>query len=164
MDLGFVASGVSGDGVQHRWRRGEAALDVLIPEGMGERAEKRPSASGFPTVATPGGTQALHRSESVEVRVGTRSGHVLRPTLVGTLILKAAARLETTTGERDRHTQDFATLLAMLGASDLRDEKFSPSDRRRLRRMIPVMRQSEGALRAAPGAQDRLARLEEMLG
>jgi hypothetical protein len=49
----------SSDGVQHRWKRGDAIIDVLIPEGTGARTEARKSASGFPTVAAPGGTQGV---------------------------------------------------------------------------------------------------------
>src|SRR5690554_5398348 len=36
----------SGDGLQHRWRRDLAQIDVLIPEGVGERARQRLGAGG----------------------------------------------------------------------------------------------------------------------
>lgn len=40
--IDFVPAPASADGVQHRWTRGAAVIDVLIPDGMGERAERPP--------------------------------------------------------------------------------------------------------------------------
>jgi hypothetical protein len=42
-ELGF-APDISGDGIQHRWRRDQAQIDVLIPEGVGARAAARTGA------------------------------------------------------------------------------------------------------------------------
>jgi hypothetical protein len=36
-DLGFESAGISAEGLQHRWIRGEASIDVLLPDGIGER-------------------------------------------------------------------------------------------------------------------------------
>jgi hypothetical protein len=163
IELGFAADGVSAEGIQHRWKRDKALIDVLVPEGMGERATAKRSASGFPTLATPGGTQALNRSEVVEVQLGERTGHVVRPNLIGTMVLKAAARTETTGAGRDRHCYDFATLVAMLGAADLRDADLQRTDRKRLRLMIEHTRQTPGALESSPSAAERLTRLERAL-
>ncbi|MGA8988138.1 hypothetical protein, partial [Aeromicrobium sp.] len=44
-DMGFTPD-MSGDGFQHRWRRDRAQIDVLIPEGVGERAAARSGAGG----------------------------------------------------------------------------------------------------------------------
>ena len=44
---------------QESWRRDHAQIDVLIPEGVGERAAARLGAGGAPTVSAPGATQAL---------------------------------------------------------------------------------------------------------
>src|SRR5665648_618094 len=41
VELGFVAIGESWEGHQHRWQRGEAQIDVLIPRHLGERAAGR---------------------------------------------------------------------------------------------------------------------------
>jgi hypothetical protein len=75
IELGFAADVVSADGIQHRWKRGKALIDVLVPEGMGERATARRSASGFPTLATPGGTQALNRSDRKRLRLMIEHTH-----------------------------------------------------------------------------------------
>lgn len=153
----------SSDGVQHRWKRGDAVIDVLIPEGTGARTEARKSASGFPTVAAPGGTQALDRSEVVAVVVGERSGHVPRPVLLSAMILKAAARTETTGTGLDRHCHDFAALASVLAASDIARIQLTKKDRQRLGRMIEATRLTPVALQENPGASRRLERLEHAL-
>lgn len=42
LGLGFTSAGVSAEGLEHRWKRGDATVDVLLPEGTGERASRRP--------------------------------------------------------------------------------------------------------------------------
>lgn len=160
--LGFDAQ-PNADGVQHRWVRQRAVIDVLIPEGTGERTELKESASGFPTIAAPGGTQALNRSEVVEVQVGDRIGKVVRPLMLSAMILKAAARLETTGPALERHCLDFAALAAMLAASDMTAFDLKPKDRRRLRTMMALTRKSVAAIEQNPGAVRRLERLEGLL-
>ena len=154
----------SSDEVQHRWRCGDAVLDVLIPEGTGARTEARKSASGFPTIAAPGGTQALRRSEVVAVTVGERTGRVPRPVLLSAMILKSAARLETTGTGLDRHCHDFAALASVLAASDITRIHLSKKDCQRLSRMIEATRSTPVALRENPEAARRLTRLEQALG
>lgn len=89
-DLGFESAGISAEGLQHRWIRGEASIDVLLPDGIGERASLRQGVTGSPTLPTAGGTQALQRSEIIRVTVAGREGSVRRPNLVGALVGKAA--------------------------------------------------------------------------
>jgi hypothetical protein len=97
--IGFAAAGITAEGRQHRWKRGAASIDVLLPEGIGERAGLREGVTGSPTLPTEGGTQALRRSEVVPVTVDGRDGFVRRPNLVGALVMKAAAH--SNTGDRD---------------------------------------------------------------
>lgn len=33
VELGFTSAGVSAEGLEHRWTRGAASVDVLLPEG-----------------------------------------------------------------------------------------------------------------------------------
>jgi hypothetical protein len=82
-DLGFRSAGISAEGRQHRWVREQASIDVLLPDGVGERAAEREGFTGSPTLPTQGGTQALQRSEVVAVAVDGREGFVCRPNLVG---------------------------------------------------------------------------------
>lgn len=126
-DLDFVAEGISANGMQHRWRRDRALIDVLIPDGVGERLPTRKGVTGSPTVQTPGGIQALRRSSAVEVEVDGRQGHVRRPSLLGALIMKAAAHTVVADSARGRHRADFARLSG-------------PGGRVRLRRRRPFSR------------------------
>lgn len=162
--IGFVPGRASTDGVQHRWTRDDAVIDVLVPDGMGQRAATRPSITGFRTIAAPGGSQALARTQVVDVQVGTRVGKVPRPELIGALILKAKARIDSFGPQRDRHCDDFAVLAAMLGAADLRGIDLTKGERRSLRRMIEVTRKNYRAMSVAPGVAPRLDRLGEFVG
>lgn len=114
--LGFESAGISGEGRQHRWRRGMASIDVLIPEGIGERASLREGVTGSPTLSAEGGTQALARSEVVPVTVDAREGFVRRPNLVGALVVKAAAHANANDTDPRRHRRDFVVLAGLLTA------------------------------------------------
>lgn len=162
LDLGF-APDTSGGGLQHRWRRGEAQVDVLLPDGVGERAASRPGAGGAPTLPTPGGTQALARSESVAVVVDDRVGVVRRPNLVGALVMKAAAHTAVGDAARGRHRVDFVCLAALIAARDVRDVELNPKDRRRIRDMAAACRLDQRAM-AVEGAWVALERLERAAG
>lgn len=158
-NLGFVPQ-TSGDGLQHRWTRDVddvvASIDVMLPDGIGERAASRLGAGGAPTLETPGGTQALHRSESVHVRLGTRTGWVRRPNMVGALVMKAAAH-ETDRGQTGRrHREDFITLVTLLAARDLRGADLTKTDGRRLRAMV-------AAVKADPFIVTRQGEFEESM-
>lgn len=159
VDIGFVAAGISAEGLQHRWSRGDASIDVLLPEGVGERARRRTGVTGSPTLSTAGGTQALERSATVRVTVAGRQGSIRRPTLVGALVGKAAALENSGDPARGRHRRDFLVLVRLLTARDFRDEELTTKDRRRLRRMISAVRQDEGLMvefATADAALDRL--------
>lgn len=117
-DLGFTPAEPSPFGIQHRWIRGDAAIDVLIPRFLGPRAEARRGADGSPTLAAPGAQGALDRTEWVDVVVGDHAGNVPRPTLVGAIAAKAAA-LEIIDDPRwKRHIQDLATLSTLVRRTD----------------------------------------------
>lgn len=158
-DMGF-APDTSGDGVQHRWVRGPAQFDVLIPEGVGERAAARVGAGGAPTISAPGTTQALARTETIKVSVRSRTGAVPRPTLVGALVVKAAARTEIVADRaKSRHCTDFVVLANLVAARDFRDVKLTNRDRRRLRNMIDRCQADESAM-AVENASEALGRVE----
>lgn len=161
-DLGFV-SATSGEGLQHRWRRGDAQIDVLLPDGIGERAAGRTGAGGAPTLTTPGGTQALDRSELVLVNVNGRLGSVRRPNLVGALVIKAAAHGATGGIDRGRHRIDFVVLSALLDRHDFRNTPATPKDRQRLGLMISACRADPTAMASADAAAN-LERLERAAG
>lgn len=150
----------SGSGHQHRWRKGDAQIDVLISNKLGERKTYL-TVTGAPTVGTPAAALVLNRSEDLDIQVASREGTVRRPTLLGSLIAKAAAH--TVGGGRDRHRQDFAVLASMVGASDLRDACLTRGERKYLSRMLSATLEDPVALEASPEARNGLARLGAML-
>ena len=164
--IGFTPDGdLRRLGLAHRWRRGSPQLDVLLPEGIGERAAARTGVTGSPTLPTPGGTQALHRSEPIEITVEGRIGSVLRPTLVGALIAKAAAHTSPGDSARQRHRYDFATLASLIAATDFRNDPLTSKDRRRLTDMVSAVQTDAELTAAMPDAaewMDRLVRAAQL--
>lgn len=136
VDIGFASAGQSHQGHQHRWTRGEAQIDILIPRHLGERAEKRTGVTGGTTIAAPGTQQALDRTERLEVEVSGTTGWVRRPSLLGALVGKAATTQILIDGAAERHLADFATLAALLRVADLRGQEFSKLDANYLGNMI----------------------------
>ncbi len=170
-EMGFEPE-TTGDGLQHRWQRDDitgreherwvrsgASIDVMLPDGVGETARSRFGVGGAPTLETPGGSQALERSLAYTVVVEGRTGVVNCPSLLGALVMKAAAH--TTPGDRarQRHRQDFVTLAQLVSARDVGVDEMRRKDRQRLRQMIAACRQDPRL------AADRVvARLERAYG
>lgn len=111
--LGFSDTGVSIDGVAHRFMRGDVVVDLVAPDGVGKRADLRTVGGGV-TVQIGGGSFALQRSESVAVRTGERTGEVLRPDLAGALLIKAVAAKRDRKWGPERHLRDLAFLLSLV--------------------------------------------------
>lgn len=158
-DIGFEAQGISAEGLQHRWVRDDASIDVLLPDGIGERASRRHGLTGSQTLPTAGGTQALRRSETVAVTVDGREGFVRRPSLVGALVAKAAAHTNPGDPGRGRHRRDFVILAGLLTARDFRAEKVAKKDRQRLRAMIRAVQSDRMLLLDVPDAGSSIERL-----
>jgi len=138
----------------------DTVIDVLLPDGIGERAASRTGATGSPTIAAPGGTQALDRSESVPVSVEGHEGFVRRPTIVGALVMKAAAHTAVSDPAKGRHRFDFATLAALVAARDFRDVSLSKKDRRRLSDMLAATRADLAVMSGLSDVEESLNRLE----
>ncbi|MFT6290730.1 MAG: hypothetical protein ACJAR2_001321 [Ilumatobacter sp.] len=129
-DLGFEQDGISPDGIAHRYRRNRVTIDVLAPEGLGERTDLTTTPPGR-TLQVPGGTQALERTELVPVATATRSGHVPRPSLLGAVVGKAMAVAVDDAPNAQR--LDFVFLLSLIDDPfDLAD-RLTTKDRQRLR-------------------------------
>lgn len=158
-DLGFHADGISAEGFQHRWTRDEATIDVLLPDGIGERLGSRQGVTGSPTLSTAGGTQALQRSETVAVQVAERGGFVRRPNLVGALVVKAAAHGNPGDAARGRHRRDFVALARLIRASDFALAELSKKDRQRLRSMVAALFADHETLLEIPDAGAAIGRL-----
>lgn len=163
LDLNFSPAGVTGSDKQHRFVRGEASVDVLIPRGVGERLPRHRGATGSETVQAPGGIQALRRSSTVEVTVAGRSGSIRRPSLVRALIVKAAAHTLPVDLYRGRHRSDFATLGAMVSRADFSSEVLTKREKRYLRDMVMAVQADPTAVDGIPEAVEGLQRLALVL-
>jgi hypothetical protein len=87
-------------------------VDVLAPDGLPERSPPITTGS-LQTIQIPGGTQALGRTEIVEVIVdGEPAVRLRRPTLVAAILLKARAL--PVHDRRDDQREDLITLLSIL--------------------------------------------------
>lgn len=104
-------------------------IDVLAPEGLGERADLTTSPPGR-TIEVPGGTQALNRTEHVRVMHEGRSGTIPRPTLLAAIVGKSAA---TALPNAERHYRDLALLCALVEDPFAMAEQMTSKDRHRLR-------------------------------
>ena len=126
--LGFEhLAGPQGQG--HRFVRGAASIDVLAPDNLGKRA-RLTTINGLATVEAPGGTQALNRSEAIDVTVGEMTGTIMRPSLLGAILAKIAAA---SLPGSDRHLRDAALLLTLVDDPLQLAEQLTSSERRRLR-------------------------------
>lgn len=157
--LGFESAGESPEGYQHRWKRGEALVDVLIPRYLGERAEKRRGVSGGTTIAAPASQQALDRCESVQVQAGSASGSVNRPTILGSLIGKAGALTIINDPLRQRHIDDFLTLASVVRASDLRGVTYKRAERDHLANMLGRLANEPELMELMPEGAEGVERL-----
>lgn len=85
-------------------------VDVLAPDGLGPSGAR--TSGRLQTIQIPGGTQALHRTELVEIVLDDHAAAVRRPTLIAAILLKARALRVHSRPEDQRH--DLITLLGLL--------------------------------------------------
>jgi hypothetical protein len=130
--FGFTLESISTDGIAHRYSRTAqprpVQIDVLGPDGLGERADLTTSPPGR-TIQVPGGTQALTRTERVPVVHESQSGQIPRPTLLGAIIMKAAATQLPTPA---RHYRDLALLCSIVPDPFHLASQLTAKDRQRL--------------------------------
>ena len=131
---GFAMDGISPDGLAHRYARHAepkpVKVDVLAPEGLGARADLTTTRPGH-TFEVPGGTQALARTELVDIVHEGRRGTLPRPSLLGALVGKAVAC--GLPGDSSRHVRDLALLCALVPDPYQLREQMTKKDSRRMR-------------------------------
>jgi hypothetical protein len=120
-DLGFSPETYA-SGHQLKWRRGNAEIDVLLPNAMGERALKKTGVSGGTTMETPGGRRVLDFSQKVSVQVNDRHAVVNRPHLLGAIFIKSAALQNPLDPNSERHLLDLSVLASMFTSADAMEE------------------------------------------
>ena len=155
---------MSPEGHQHRFVRDLATIDVLIPQGPGERAASRRGATGGTTLASPGTQQAIDRSEPVVVDIDGKVGTIYRPNMIGALVAKAAAYSVRSDPDKYRHVMDFAVLAAIVRATDSISAQLTLRDRHYLDLMLVALDRPprtwmsiEGAERGVLGLKSAMA-------
>jgi hypothetical protein len=85
-------------------------VDVLAPDGLGPSGAT--TTGKLKTIQIPGGTQALNRTEVVEIVVEEATVTLRRPKLIAAILLKARALRVHSRPQDQRH--DLVTLLSLL--------------------------------------------------
>lgn len=159
---GFELQGPSRQGLGHEFNREHVTIDVLAPDNLGARASLE-TLGRARTVAVPGGTQALARAETIEVRLGRRIGSIPVPNLLGAIVLKVQAIAVDDQPAAQR--SDVAILLALVTDRDQISADIMPRERRLLRRYPEFGDSESGVYRGLARAREaavtfrRLARL-----
>lgn len=154
---------MSPEGVAHRYHRDRVSIDVLAPEGLGSRTDVTTTPPGH-TISVPGGTQALNRTELLPITAEAAQGLLPRPSLLGALVIKAAAVAVDDVPDAQR--SDLALLLSLVGQPTGLEKQLSPKDRRRLRARSEMLDRRHEAWSQLPASQaDRgQATLQLLLG
>ena len=162
---GFELQEPSYMGLGHRFVRGLLEVDVLAPEGLGETSiEARTTIPPAHTVEVPGGTQALHRTESVDVQVGGVRGLVPRPNLLGAILLKV--RAVDVDDAPDNQRSDLALLLSLVADADALVNELRGRERSWIARRREMDDPNAGCWQTltVTRAQDGLAALRALAG
>lgn len=152
LSTGFVEAGLGPDGIAHRFASGHVVVDILAPDGLGERTSKATIAGGR-TVQVPGGSQALDRTEIVDVRMDERAAKLPRPSLLAAILLKARA-VGAAPDEATKHPGDLAFLLGLVRDPRLLAGEIRTSERRWLHSRRELADRSHAAWRASRRPDD----------
>ena len=132
----------------------------MIATGLGEKADTRKGVTGGTTLATSGGQGALDRSIKYKVSFGARTGIINCPTLVGAILVKAAAYSNTRDSFRNRHLQDIALLSTLLEGSDAEGLVLSKNEKTRAISMIAQLDTNPTVLSVVAGSQEGIQSLK----
>ncbi len=89
VDIGFEPE-ADPSGRNTHWTDGRARIDILMPDDLGPRGDRRGIRGGAP-IASPGAQNVLDRAQPVVVSLDDRVGTILRPNMQGALIAKSFA-------------------------------------------------------------------------
>ena len=157
IDATLRAHGFAQEPSGHRYVDADGTtFDVLAPDHLGIHL---PVLGRGRTLQTSGGTQALKRSQSVEVEHGTRRCPIYRPDLVGAILIKIAAASGPPGGRGNmRHTRDLVTLAELVTPADIAAAELTRNERTRIRRAIVALgRLGDDSVLAATSSLERLS-------
>lgn len=158
--LGYELDPPSTDGRAHQFRRADAVVDVLAPDGAGRRASLLTIPPGR-TIAVAGGSQALMRSRQVRVLLEGREVEIPCPSVLGAILIKA--RAVDVADDPDKHRRDLALLLvAVADPRSLRDE-LRNTEQGWLRRRRELLDPRHPAWRTTPNAEEARIALEVLV-
>jgi len=149
VDQQFRLDGVSPEGIGHRFSNGTVKIDVLAPDGLDKRRSRLTTVPPARTVRVPGGTQALQRTELVDVRLGELSGQVPRPNLLGAILIKA--RAVEVDDVPESQLGDLAFLLTLVSDPRALLSVFRGKERSWLRRRHELVDRNAAPWRGLPG-------------
>ena len=162
LDLGFITTGTSPEGIAHRLARstesGTTFIDILVPEGLGPRTDITTVAPGR-AFAASGVTQALQRTELLPVRFAGATSWLPRPDLLGAIVAKAVAAT-TDRHDTDRHLLDLAFLASLIDDPFVTAQHATATDRRRLRNAGRRLTDDHALWRRVPRRNDARSALE----
>ncbi len=160
LDAGYRFEGAGANNIGHRFLRNDTAVDVLAPDGLRGLAALR-TVGGARTVEVPGGSQALRRSETVDVRCGDVAGQIPRPNLLGAILIKA--RAVAVDDLPDAQRRDLAFLLSLVSDPFRARADLRSTERTWLRRRKELLDLSHPAWRRIERAGDGQATLRLMI-
>jgi hypothetical protein len=149
--LGYQLDRPTPDGRAHRFRRGDAVVDVLAPDGGGARS----SLLTIPpsrTIKVAGGSQALARSRQVRVLLEGRELELPCPSVLGAILIKA--RAVDVADDPDKHRRDLGLLLAAVDDPRALREELLRTERGWLRRRGELVDPRHSAWRTTPRAEE----------
>jgi hypothetical protein len=130
LELGYEVVDVSGFGHGHRFKRGGVDIDVLAPDGLNS-IDRRITVPPLYTVEVPGGSQALQRTELVEVDLGGHKDALPRPNLLGAILIKT--RAIAVDDAKDSQRLDVAFLLTLVADPQVMAAGLTSAEKRWLR-------------------------------
>ena len=136
-ELGFRLGEIGPDDVGHRFVRESVSIDLLAPEGAGERTNLS-LGGGVDTVPIPGGTYALNRTALIDASVAGRVGRLPRPDLAGAIVIKALAAQADRRRGPERHLGDLAFLLSLVDDPFVLADELGDANRRRVRGVVAL--------------------------
>ena len=119
--------------IGHRYVASNGTVfDVLAPDHLGKHL---PRLGRGNTLQASGGTQALKRSELVEVEHNQRRALIPRPSLVGAILIKIGAASGPAGGRGNRrHLLDIVTLATLVTPQDVATAALTRNERKRIGR------------------------------